>query len=114
MQADTPRPRARTRYAESGAGRMERVFGVPTTPIAIALAALWLLCALVVVALGLRNRVLVRLALRQIPRRRAQTGLVTLGLMLSSTIITTAFGTGDTMSHAIRTVEPPVSGALMK
>ncbi len=83
---------------------MERIFGVPTTPIATAVAALWLLCALVVVVLGLRNRVLLKLALRQIPRRRTQTALVTLGLMLSTTIITTALGTGDTMSHAIRSV----------
>lgn len=83
---------------------MERIFGIPTSALAVALGAVWVVVALALVWLGLRHRVLVRLALRHIPRRRAQTALVTLGLMLSTTIVTTALGTGDTMSHAIRTV----------
>ncbi len=83
---------------------MERIFGIPTSALAVALGAVWVVVALALVWLGLPHRVLVRLALRHIPRRRAQTALVTLGLMLSTTIVTTALGTGDTMSHAIRTV----------
>lgn len=83
---------------------MESIFGVPAASIAWVVGASWLLAALGIVGLGLRNRVLVRLALRHIPRRRAQTALVVVGLMLSTTIVTTALGTGDTMSHAIRTV----------
>jgi putative ABC transport system permease protein len=40
--------------------------------------------------------------LRNIPRRRAQTILVIVGLMLSTVIITSAFSTGDTVSYSIR------------
>jgi putative ABC transport system permease protein len=83
---------------------VESLFGLPTEDLALALGACWVVVAVALVWSGLRSPVLARLALRHIPRRRAQTALVTLGLMLSTTIVTTALGTGDTMSHAIRTV----------
>ncbi len=83
---------------------MESIFGVPARTIALLLGVVWALAALVLLRLGLRSRVLVWIGLRHLPRRRAQTILITLGLMLSSTIVTTALGTGDTMSRAIRTV----------
>lgn len=65
-------------------------------------------CALAVgVLLGvlaLRQRILVALALRNVPRRRAQTLLIVSGLMLSTAIITSSFTTGDTMTYSTRAV----------
>ena len=53
--------------------------------------------------LALRRPVFFKLGLRPIPRRRAQSTLIVLGLMLATLIITAAFITGDTLSHTIRT-----------
>ncbi len=49
-----------------------------------------------------RNPVLFKLGLRNIPRRRAQTVLIIVGLMLSTAIITSALALGDTVSSLIR------------
>src|SRR6185312_6192891 len=62
----------------------------------------FLLVTVVVAILAVRNRLLFKLALRNIPRRRAQTILIVVGLMLSTVIITSAFGTGDTISYSVR------------
>ncbi|MBU97124.1 MAG: hypothetical protein CL901_03430, partial [Dehalococcoidia bacterium] len=58
---------------------------------------------LIVLFLGLRNRILLKLALRNIPRRRAQSVLIIVGLMLSTTIIMSALAIGDTVTSSIRT-----------
>ena len=50
---------------------------------------------------GLRNPILLKLGLRNIPRRRA-VGLIVVGLMLGTAIIAAALATGDTMSSTIR------------
>ena len=42
-----------------------------------------------------------KLGVRNIPRRRAQTTLIVLGLMLSTVIISAAFTTGDTVDRSI-------------
>ena len=52
--------------------------------------------------LARRNPVLFKLGLRNIPRRRAQTVLIIIGLMLSTAIITSALALGDTVSSLIR------------
>ena len=62
---------------------------------------------LVILSLALlawRRPVFLKLGLRPIPRRRAQSTLIILGLMLATLIITAAFVTGDTLSHSIRSV----------
>jgi len=51
---------------------------------------------------ALRNRVMFLVGLRNIPRRRAQTTLIIIGLMLSTLIISAAFTTGDTVDYSIR------------
>jgi ABC-type lipoprotein release transport system permease subunit len=48
-----------------------------------------------------RNRVLFVIGVRNIPRRRAQTTLIIIGLMLSTVIIATAFSIGDTVNYSI-------------
>ncbi|HXH20843.1 MAG TPA: FtsX-like permease family protein [Dehalococcoidia bacterium] len=65
-----------------------------------------LVCALAVAltAVGLiawRNPVMFKIGVRNIPRRRAQTTLIVLGLMLSTLIISAAFTTGDTVDQSI-------------
>ena len=66
---------------------------------------LLLACAgllLLLLATAARRPILLRIALRQLPRRRAQMLLITLGLALGASIITSVFLTGDTVQTAIR------------
>lgn len=74
------------------------------TGLAGGLAAALVVAMLVIVVMGLRNRILVKLALRNIPRRRAQTVLIVVGLMLSTTIIASSLAIGDTVTYSIRSV----------
>ncbi len=67
------------------------------------LLAAFLASMAVVAWLALRNRVMVRLGLRNIPRRRGQTILIIIGVMLSTVIIAASLGTGDTLGVSIRT-----------
>ena len=81
---------------------MEELFGFPTDRL------MWILLAvcgagLVLLALSaLRNRVSFRMAARNIPRRRAQTVLVVLGLMLATMLFSASFTTGDTLTNSLR------------
>jgi putative ABC transport system permease protein len=81
---------------------MNELFGIPMENL---LAVLAVALAAVVGALGflaLRNRVLLKLGVRNVRRRRARSALIVVGLMLGTTIIAAALATGDTMSHTIR------------
>ena len=69
--------------------------------IMLVLLALLALALAVVVYVALRNRIMFVMGLRNIPRRRAQTILIVLGLMLSTLIISAAFTTGDTVTRSI-------------
>ena len=83
---------------------MEKLFGLEMATIAGALSAMLALVIVGLVILAWRRPVFLKLGLRPIPRRRAQSLLIVLGLMLATLIITAAFVTGDTLSHSIRTV----------
>src|SRR5690606_26987104 len=48
-----------------------------------------------------RNPVMFKMGLRNIPRRKAQTALIIIGLMLSTLIMSAAFGTGDTLTSRV-------------
>jgi putative ABC transport system permease protein len=63
------------------------------------------LVLLVLLGFAAWNRVLLVMALRNIPRRRAQTALIVLGLMLASLIITASFTVGDTLSYSLQSIE---------
>ena len=52
--------------------------------------------------LALRNRAMLKLALRNIPRRRAQATLIVLGLMLATVLFSASLATGDTLAHSLR------------
>jgi putative ABC transport system permease protein len=82
---------------------MQKLFGLELASIAGSLTAVLLLVIAALGLLALRQPVFFKLGLRPIPRRRAQSTLIVLGLMLATLIITAAFITGDTLSHTIRT-----------
>ncbi len=81
---------------------MEEIFGVDTNLIMIGVVIGFLLIVGGIGALALLNRIVLKIGLRNIPRRPAQTALIVVGLMLSTLIISSALGTGDTMNHSIR------------
>lgn len=56
---------------------------------------------LLVAFIAVRNPVMFKMGLRNIPRRKAQTALIVVGLMLSTLIMSAAFGTGDTLTSSV-------------
>lgn len=81
---------------------MNEVFGVPLNYIMLVLLAVFLLLAGLLAVVAVRNPVMFKMGIRNIPRRPAQTVLIVMGLMLATLIISAALGTGDTMTHTIR------------
>ena len=80
---------------------MNSLFGVSMTYIAIACVILTILIFGVVAWIALRNPVMFKMGIRNIPRRPAQTTLIIIGLMLSTLIMSAAFGTGDTLTTSV-------------
>ena len=81
---------------------MEELFGLSMNVLMMAVLAIFLAAMSVVAVLAVRNRIMLKLGLRPIPRRLGQTVLIIIGVMLSTVIISAAFGTGDTLSFSIR------------
>ena len=81
---------------------MEELFGLSMNVIMWVLLVIFIGILAIVVVMALRNRVMLKMGLRNIPRRRAQTVLIIVGSMLSAVIIAAAFGMGDTISFTIR------------
>ena len=81
---------------------MEELFGLSMDVVMTALLAIFAAAMAVVAVLALRNRIMLKLGLRPIPRRRGQTVLIIVGVMLSTVIMAAAFGTGDTITYSIR------------
>jgi putative ABC transport system permease protein len=84
---------------------MSPFFGIPPLTVAG-----WMAAAVAVVLVGLLlfaavNRVLLKMALRNIPRRRAQTVLILFGLMLATLIITASLSVGDTLSYSLQAIQ---------
>jgi putative ABC transport system permease protein len=90
---------------------MKEVFGIPVGSLLAGLLVALGIAVAVLGALGLRNRVLVKLAFRSVGRRRGRSALIVIGLMLGTTIIAAALTTGDTMSHTIRSTAVATLGA---
>jgi len=76
-------------------------FGISMTYIMIALLVILGIALSTVAYVIIRNRVMFVIGVRNIPRRRAQTTLIIIGLMLSTLIISTAFAIGDTVDYTI-------------
>ncbi|MBF6613370.1 MAG: FtsX-like permease family protein [Chloroflexi bacterium] len=81
---------------------MESLFGIPMDTVMVWVLTLSIVVLVAVGFMAWRKPILARLALRNIPRRRAQTALIVFGLMLATLLITAAFGTGDTMTYSMR------------
>ncbi len=81
---------------------MTTLFGVPIDVLVVVLALAFAAMVGSLVALGLRNPILLRLGLRKIPRSWGRSALIVAGLMLATTIIAAALSTGDTMAHTFR------------
>lgn len=81
---------------------MEDLFGVKMDHIMLVLLAVFLPFLAIIAVMALRNRVMLKMALRNIPRRKAQTALIVAGIMISTLIMAASFGTGDTLTFSIR------------
>ena len=81
---------------------MQQLFGIPTFWLAVALLCVLIAFALVIGHYARSRPILVKLGVRNVPRRLAQSILITMGLMLSTTIIATSLGIGDTVTNSIR------------
>jgi putative ABC transport system permease protein len=82
---------------------MDEIFGMPINQFMVALLLIFGVGIVVIGAVALRNRVILKLAARNIPRRRAQTALIVLGLMLATLLFSASFTTGDTLTNSVRT-----------
>ncbi|MEM7130286.1 MAG: FtsX-like permease family protein [Chloroflexota bacterium] len=59
------------------------------------------LVLLLLLAVSIRNRIIAKMGVRNIPRRPAQSVLIVLGLTLSTVIIVSALVLGDTLSYSL-------------
>jgi putative ABC transport system permease protein len=69
--------------------------------IMVVMLALLFACLAIIAFIAWRRPVIFKLGVRNIPRRKAQTVLIVIGLMLSTLIIAAAFGVGDTLNHSV-------------
>ena len=90
---------------------METLFGIPIGTLTAALTVVFLVAAAITGWFVLRNPVVLKMAVRNIPRRRAQTVLIVVGLMLATLLFSASFATGDTLSHSVRVLVVKQLGA---
>ena len=83
---------------------MEKLFGIPMPILMMVLSGIFLAAMLVVIGMALRNTVMFKMGLRPISRRPGMTALIIVGVMLSTIIISAAFGTADTLTFSIRDI----------
>jgi putative ABC transport system permease protein len=81
---------------------MDSLFGVPTSQLTLALLAVFVAGALALTLMAARDRTSFRMAVRNIPRRRAQSILIVTGLTLATVLFSAAFTTGDTLTGSLR------------
>jgi putative ABC transport system permease protein len=81
---------------------MENIFGIPANVLLLILLGFSVLIIGIVAFSALRFPLAFRLGLRNIPRRKSQTLLIVSGLALSTLIVTSALGIGDTVDHSVK------------
>jgi putative ABC transport system permease protein len=81
---------------------MNELFGIPLDSLLVVLVGILGVSLGALAVLGLRNRLFLKLSVRNVRRRGGRTALIVLGLMLATTIMAAALTTGDTVSHTIR------------
>ena len=84
---------------------MTSFFGVPPITVAAWMAAAVGAILLVLLLFAGVNRILLRMSLRNIPRRRAQSVLIVFGVMLATLIITASLAVGDTSSYSLLSIQ---------
>ena len=80
---------------------MESIFGISLDTYLVAVGTMAVLIVLILLYIAIRNPLLVRLGARNFARRKSQTVLIVIGLMLSTLIISAALVTGDTVGQSI-------------
>lgn len=80
---------------------MEKLFGVPMNTIMIVMLVLLVLSLAAVVWVAVLRPVFFRMGMRNIPRRKTQSLLIIVGLMLATLISAAALSVGDTLNHSI-------------
>ncbi len=80
---------------------MDELFGLSMNYIMIGLLVGLAISLASVAYVVLRNRIMFKMGVRNIPRRMAQTVLIVIGLMLSTLIISAALTTGDTVDRSV-------------
>ncbi|HEY7127545.1 MAG TPA: FtsX-like permease family protein [Ktedonobacterales bacterium] len=83
---------------------MQALFGIPLETLKERLLLYTIVAAIVVVVLALRKPILLKIGLRNVPRRKMRMLLIVFGLMLSTSFITAALAVGDTITTAVRSV----------
>jgi putative ABC transport system permease protein len=81
---------------------MDTLFGIPTGQLTLTLLVVFAAGALILAFLAVRDRTSFRMAVRNIPRRKTQTALIVVGLMLATLLFSAAFTTGDTLTESLR------------
>lgn len=81
---------------------MNQALGEIIPKLTWALAGAVSLILLGLAGLALFRPIIVKLGLRNVPRRRSQSALIVLGLTLSTVIITASLATGDTLQYSVR------------
>ena len=81
---------------------MDELFGVPLTSITMGLIVVFAILMTFVAYIFVRNKILVKMAARNVVRRPTRTGLIIFGLMLATAIIASAFTTGDSLTFSIK------------
>ena len=81
---------------------MSELFGIPTERLTWVLVAVFGAGALILIVLAVRDRTSLRMAVRNVPRRKTQTALIVTGLMLATLLFSAAFTTGATLTESLR------------
>jgi putative ABC transport system permease protein len=90
---------------------MNELFGIPVDTLLTILAVALAVAFGTLSVLALRNRILLKLAVRSASRRPGRSALIVVGLMLGTAIIAAALTTGDTMNHTVRATAVDALGA---
>ena len=81
---------------------MDNIFGIPANTLLTILLIMMGFIVLIMIYSAWRYPLAFRLGVRNIPRRKSQTALIIGGLALSTLIITSALGVGDTIDYSVR------------
>src|SRR5215207_5509559 len=81
---------------------MDELFGISTQQLTWVLLGVFAAGALILAVLAARDRTSFRMAVRNVPRRKTQTALIVVGLMLATLLFSAAFTTGDTLTNSLR------------